>query len=237
MSTSHSLRTDDRGVSELIGFVVVFGIIISSVGLLYMTGFQAMGDYQEREQTKNAERAMDALAENFNDIVRNDGVKYRAGELTLRKGTISYDENGTVISDNITSVGNGSGTFIYEHGGTEVVYEGGAVVRSTNSVDWMVSDPPMRCSSNVAIISLVEIDGDESAMTAHGSQEVTAIQQGTTAETVTGPITITVDSDRSEAWNRTLTKNGWEMGPGSNEYVCDTNEAVVRKTTIEIDYT
>lgn len=241
-SVDLSLPDDDRGVSELIGFVVVFGIIISSVGLLYMTGFQAMGDYQEHEQTKNAERAMDALAENFNDIVKNDGVRYRSGELALREGTISssdMDTNLNVTGESTTEWVNASGSFVYEHEGTEIVYEGGAVIRSTDNIDWTVRNPPIRCADDddVAIISLVELDGDGSSITAQGSQEVTAIQSGTETVRFTDNVSIFIDSPREEAFDRTLTASGWATGSGDGEYVCDTEEAVVRKTTINIEYT
>lgn len=239
MTNPSSLRTDDRGVSELIGFVVVFGIIISSVGLLYMTGFSAMSDYQEHEQTKNAERAMDTLAENFNDIVRNDGVEYRAGELTLRTGTLSssdLDSNISVTNESTTAWLNASGSFVYEHEGTEIVYEGGAVIRSTDNIDWTVRNPPIRCSSDAAIISLVELDGDGGSITAHGSQEVTAVQVDTETVTFTDNVSVFIDSPRKEAFDRTLTANGW-VSAGGDEYVCDTDEAVVRKTTVDIEYT
>lgn len=230
---------DDRGVSELVGFVIVFGIIISSVGVLYVTGFSAMGDYQEHEQTKNAERALDAFAENVNDMVQTNGITYRAGELNLRQGTITTTNGGTtlaVTNASQTTWVNSSGSFSYEHEGTTIVYEGGAIVRSNDNGDWAVREPPIRCTSDVAIVSLVELQGDETAVMSHGSREIVATQRGTDVESFDGNVSIFVDSPRQAAWNLTLTSSGWEPGPGDGEYVCDTNEAVVRKTTILVRY-
>jgi hypothetical protein len=83
---TRALRRDDRAVSEVLSFVLVFGIILASVAVLSMTGFQAMQDSQRGEQLRNGERAMEALADNVNDVLRYDGIDQRRSELTLREG-------------------------------------------------------------------------------------------------------------------------------------------------------
>jgi len=108
-----------------------------------------MEDYQEGEQLKNAERAMDALAVNFNDVVRYDGIEQRYGELSLREGTVSIGDSGTKLNISISGrdpigtdsgefVGYGDGTtadlgeFSYTTNGNRIAYEGGGLVRGTS---------------------------------------------------------------------------------------------------------
>ncbi|MDZ7730673.1 MAG: hypothetical protein U5K37_06770 [Natrialbaceae archaeon] len=62
------ISRDDRGVSELVGFTLSFGIIMASIALLYGFGYPGIIDYQEHEQLNNAERSFDAMAENFDDV-------------------------------------------------------------------------------------------------------------------------------------------------------------------------
>jgi len=50
--TATRRRDHDRAVSDVLAFILVFAIILSSVALLSMTGFQAMEDYQEGEATE-----------------------------------------------------------------------------------------------------------------------------------------------------------------------------------------
>ena len=186
--TQRLTETDaDRGVSEVIAFVLVFGIIFGSVAILSMTGFQAMESYQETEQLQNAERAMGALADTYNDVMRYGGIEERYGELALQGGTVVTGSDGTQL--NITVGGdhleNSShfdeeefesvadegvvslGEFRYEHGSDEVAYDGGAVVRAserngeTDSV--LLEEPHLKYNNetDTAIISLVSVDADD----------------------------------------------------------------------------
>lgn len=174
----------DRGVSEVIAFVLVFGIIFGSVAILSMTGFQAMENYQENEQLQNAERAMGALGDNFNDVMRYGGIEERYGELALQGGTVVTGSDGTqlnitvdgesiddefndefdgVADDGIVTLGE----FRYEYGSDEIAYDGGAVVRAsdrggeTNSV--LLEQPHLKYNdeTETAVISLVSIDADD----------------------------------------------------------------------------
>lgn len=154
---SSPLQRDNRGVSEVLAFVLVFGIILTSVAILSMTGFQAMDSYQENEQQRNADRAMQTLADNFNDVLRYDGLEERYGELTVRGGTVTVDGDGG--PDLAIDVGNGDefehlensddsitlGSLTYESGSETISYEGGAVTRKMDSGGGLVvSDPQFR---------------------------------------------------------------------------------------------
>ncbi|ELZ13601.1 hypothetical protein C479_02111 [Halovivax asiaticus JCM 14624] len=241
----HTLLHDDRAVSELVGFVIVFGIIIGSVGILYMTGFSAMGAVQEQEQTRNAERAMDALAENLNDIVETEGVAYRAGEMSLRQGTLSSTDNETTVAVKVQNKNwiNASGTLNYKTGDTEIVYEGGAVVRSTESGAWTIREPLIRCTENTAIISLVQLEVDETAVSSAGTRAISATHSETTVDRFKeDTVTITVDSPRAEAWERSLAAGEWEHGgdDADGKVTCNLgggdNTIIVRTTTMDLDY-
>jgi len=238
----HTLRHDDRGVSELVGFVIVFGIIIGSVGILYMTGFSAMGAVQEQEQTRNAERAMDALAENLNDIVETEGVEYRSGEMSLRQGTLSSTDNETTVAVDVPGEGwmNASGTLSYKSGGTEIVYEGGAVIRSTESGGWTVRAPPIRCTDDTAIISLVQLDVDETAVSASGTRAISATHTDTTLNRTDARVTLKIASPRTGAWERSLDEAGCADNVNKNgntvTYEIDKDNIIIRKTTMDLDY-
>jgi len=185
--TQRLTETDaDRGVSEVIAFVLVFGIIFGSVAILSMTGFQAMESYQENEQLQNAERAVGALADNYNDVMRYGGIEERYGELALQGGTVVTGSDGTQLNITIDGEGideyddfedefdgvadNGTvtlGEFRYEHGSDEIAYDGGAVVRAserdgeTNSV--LLEEPHLKynAETKTAVVSLVSVDADD----------------------------------------------------------------------------
>lgn len=244
--------TTDRGVSEVVGFVVVFGIIIGSVGILYMTGFGAMDDFRENQQQRNADYALDALAENVNDLLQNDGIQQRSGELSLRKGTIETP-NSTVVSavrvDGTDVLGqhladeglSNMGAFTYEYEGTTVAYQGGAVTKVTDSGELAVRAPPMQCiDGETAVVSLAVVDGDSSRLTADSSREITANKRGTTVVRG-GDVEIELDDSvpAEPAWNRSLDEQGFEYDTTTGTFTCGGGSSegiVVRITTIEIGY-
>lgn len=125
---------DDRAVSDMIGFILVFALVVSVVGLVSVAGFGTLEDVREAEQSRNAERAMEVLSDNMADVHQR-GAPSRATEISLEGATMSLGEETQVIIRN-----NGSPTFledrvfttrpiVYDDGDTELVYAMGAVFR------------------------------------------------------------------------------------------------------------
>lgn len=214
---TRQLSSEDRAVSELIGFIFVFGIILLSVGLLTVTGFQALDDFQENERIANSERAMDALADNFNDVVRYDGITQRFGELALREGTVTTSANGTNITindgndplesryENISV-----GEFRYDQGSEAVVYEGGAVIREAETGSVVVSEPMISCSDETATVSLLKITNDVGAIQTQQGLGFTITETGDTTRTVEDGVDLNVTADapdaRQDAWDELETE-------------------------------
>ncbi|ARS88870.1 DUF7289 family protein [Natrarchaeobaculum aegyptiacum] len=246
-------RDGDRGVSEVLAFVMVFGIILASVGLLSMTAFQAMEEYQEFEQVNNAERAMSALAENFDDVVRYDGVEHRYGEIAMQSGSVVTSPNGTTLNitandrpledehpefENVTDDGKLTlGTFRYEHGSEEIAYESGGVIRATEfdgEVDSVVREyPPIRYNeeTDTAVISLVAIDADERSLRSDGSIGVSMHVEDRTTKVLEGDdLEIRAedpDTRYGDAWDDVL--EGWD---GEHE----PDRVVLTIVEVEVDY-
>lgn len=198
---------DDRGISEVLAFIFVFATIITSVALLYATGFTAMNDYQENEQLRNAERAIGALGDNFDDIHRHAGVEQRHGELSLRQGTISVDDESTRM--NITVDPGGSttevfdagetdaafveddyvslGTFEYETGSDWVAYQGSGVFRGDDSGSAVLEVPPIRRTDDgTLVVSMVAIESDGRSIQSSEMTGFTATQTDRETHTDTG---------------------------------------------------
>lgn len=242
-------RDRDRAVSEVMGFVLVFAIIIGSVGLLYATGFQTMEDYQEGERLHNAERAMDALADNFNDVVRYDAIEERSGELVLREGTLGTGDEGTTLEITIDDAddpwrdGNeiSLGALEYRSGSDVIAYEGGGIFREDRNSGGSVTltEPRVRCSPDVAFVSLVVIDADQRSLQSHGAQEITVSQYDDHSESVRytegleagEEVTIDVvgDGPRDQAWEAVLEEHGFADG-------CDADRVTVEIAVVDVDY-
>lgn len=137
----------ERGVNEVVGFVLVFSLVVSTVGIVYASGFSGLETAQQNERVTNAERAFDVLADNIEDIYREDAPS-RATEVKLSDAQLTMTGPSTLQVE-ITNVG-APNTYskdidplTYSAGtDTEIVYEAGAVVRTDGSNGIMKSDPP-----------------------------------------------------------------------------------------------
>lgn len=257
---------DDRGISEVVAFILTFAIILGSVGLLYSTAFGAMIDYQEAEQDTNAVRAMDSLTDNFNDVLRSNGVNERYGELSLREGTVTTGDDGTAVnvtirygSDNQTKVGHDDdrfanysddatvelGEFAYESDNGKIAYEGGGLVRGDGSGSAVLREPQLRCEPerDTAIISLVAISADDRSISSSGGQgfRMTVEDRDSVVYTKVENVTVSVEEDTAYegAWNDVFSDT-WSDGNDENPTgTCDfggDGRVVVTIVEADIEY-
>lgn len=133
-----SLARDDRGVSETLGFIFVFALILSTVGLTFAVGYGNLRDARDVERINNAERAFDVFADNVDDVIRQ-GAPSRATELKLANAQLRL---GDPVRVNVSvtrggTTGQSTATFqpvVYSDGeGRQIIYANGAVFRTGTS--------------------------------------------------------------------------------------------------------
>lgn len=158
----------DRAVSEVLGFVLVFAIVISTVAAVYLVGFNGLEDARDNERIENAVRAFDVLADNMEDIHQDDAPN-RATEFKLYDATLAIGDP-VKQSVKITNVGsrpeyaitNYPITYVPQNSPTRIRYSNGAVFREDRNGAAIQNRPPFTVSTNpsngnrTAIIQLIE---------------------------------------------------------------------------------
>ncbi|QGN07483.1 hypothetical protein Hrd1104_09300 [Halorhabdus sp. CBA1104] len=201
-------RLDERGLSDVIGFVLVFALIMASVVFVSTSGLTALADIRTNEQLDNAERAFDVIAENLMDVYAG-GAPSRATEVDLASGSLSL---GTPITMNVT---NGSATLVEQQitpiifrgeGDAQIVYAGGAVFRTRDTGGVVVREPPMVVSSDGVHVTVVgtrarnenTVSGGTVRLRSEQSSEFLAVYD--TEDT----LWVNVTSPRAEQWKAAL---------------------------------
>jgi hypothetical protein len=150
-------RIDDRGLSDVIGFVLVFALILAAVIFVSTSGLSQLEGIRSNEQIDNAERAFDVIAENLADVYAG-GAPSRATEIDLASGSLSL---GAPITMNVT---NGSSTLVQQEitpvifkgeGEARIVYAGGAIFRTRGDGGVVVRDPPVVVSPDGVHVTVV----------------------------------------------------------------------------------
>lgn len=237
----------NRAVSEVIAFVLVFSIVIASVGLLYTVGFSGLGNIQESEQDRSAERAFSAVAVAFEDIQRDMG-RTRAVDLELagRSITVNQSTELTVEIDNGPST-TASGAFVYgQHRQTEIAYEGGAVIRTDGDTQFVTREPRFRCTDDHAVISVVHFTGDNPTRTVASDGSARIIATGPAPEDSirvgsrdNEEVRVDFSNSRyADAWESYFeSESQWTLNAAGTEATCDPADSVtILQVPLTLEY-
>lgn len=241
----------DRAVSETIGFVLVFSLVVSSVGIVYVVGFQGLTEARDGERVDNAERAFEVLAHSVEDLTRR-GVTSRATEIRVADAGIRA---GDPVQMNVTgsaapgdgsppnfTTGNVSITpLVYETaaGGDRVRYVNGAVLRGTDDGMAMREPPNVVVDDNRTVIPIVQtsvfgtqrVDGSTTVLvrTERTLSDVVIAERGTY-----DTVTVRIHTENTEPWNRFLSEKGMDCMVADSTLTC-TLDDVERLSVVYYD--
>lgn len=245
----------ERGLSDLIGFVLVFSIILLAVGSTLALGQGNLSEVRDGEQSRNAARALVLLSQQF-DEVESGSASVRTGRVNVDRGTLSV-ENRTAVR---VAVDDAGGTNLlertlptralsYELDGSTVAYESGAVVRRQADSDRGVlrARPQFTCTDDRAYVSIVTITGDTGTALSGGTVSVTTRladrrvvypRNRSGSNTADDAANVTVEFpglSGDSAWRWLAEDGGWETNGGAR-YWCDgVDSVVVRQTVVEVE--
>lgn len=168
------MTLSDRGVSDVVAFVLTFAIIIAGVGIVSTGGFDRLSEFTNDQQIDNSERGMEAAASTIDNLHRSNDT-YRDFDLSLSGGNIWFNETAITIESsgiNLSAVSPADDPNqaqidlnALEHrfdSGDETVsiaYEGGGVFRTGTSRARY--EPGITVEGDTTIISLVNLTTDE----------------------------------------------------------------------------
>jgi hypothetical protein len=245
--------TDDRGLSDVVAFVLTFAIIFTSVGAVTILGFDTLDDVRDQEQIRSMDRTIQGVADSFSDIHRENAPS-RSVAVGLEGGSITTQDSSLTIvaetpsGDVSRSVNVGSLVVTPSDKDAEIVYEGGIAYRTRDRGQFVLFDPAISCTARTAVIDVVQLDGQFSVSIAgtvelegrqRNSSELFPRPPGQLATDATAVEIHIDDTQNPDAW-----RQYFETGPGSwvqktgNDavYRCEGVDAVtVRSTTIAVE--
>jgi hypothetical protein len=245
----------DRAQSEVIGFVLVFSLIVASTGIVYVTGFSALEDSRTAEQLDNVERAFDILDDNTRDLSHRDAPT-RATEIDLAGGGLRLGDpvnvtvtatNASNASDTVT-VSTTTRPIVYEKDDRQVVYVYGATVRSDGDASVMVADPDWVFGGERSLLPLLVTQAADGRTAVGGETtvllRVRADSRGVLTKTLdsgaTTELEITIESPRADAWAQYAERRGLtpvDPDPSDDEvtYRTTTDGVVIQLTTTSVE--
>ena len=96
---------NDSAVSEVVGFIIIFGIMLSGIALITLYGYPMLLQEQQNTNIRNMERNMILLQSDVNSLVYKS-VPYKETTMQVSGGTLSVDPVGSTSSFTVKVNGN-----------------------------------------------------------------------------------------------------------------------------------
>lgn len=217
---------EQRGLSEVLGYILVFALVLTSVGFITVSGVNSLEDVREAEKASNAERAFDVVADNMAAIYEQNSPS-RATEIDLADAQLFYTANSSM------EIQVGAQTFersfrpavLRPSEGTRLVYEGGAVFRTEEEGGVMLDEPPLLFSNRrvhapmiITTAPAIESAGGTTVLLRGKSTAREVLLAGGDGAYAGDTITVSVSSPRYEIWERYFEEETALSG-------CTTNDA------------
>jgi hypothetical protein len=201
-------RSDSRAVSEVVGYVIIAGLILTSISIAYVNGYPALQDVRDEERQRAVQAAFSVMGENIEDLTNGGGLK-RQTEMNLIGDSLGLDPDRRAwINVSITNTTSGEQLcdrrcnvsitpIVYQNsaqglttprapgpsGGQvtidEILYENGAVIRDPGgNGSGMYVEPNWVIEDEGVIINIVETRGSNT-VTGEGTFRVITNQRST----------------------------------------------------------
>jgi hypothetical protein len=196
MKPVYKTRKNDSGVSETVGYIIIFGIMMAGIALVSLYGYPLLVNQQATSNIQNMERNMISLQTDINTLTFKN-VPYKESTVQVSGGTLSVDKGNA--NTPFFTITNSSGTlFTFKPGnihfredsqGAYVELLNGAVVQrySGQAGSVMISDPRWYYdgSQHILVIPMINITSSYNMANSGISTIQMAIEHD--------PVTITYD--------------------------------------------
>lgn len=224
----------DRAASEVLSFALVFGLVVTSVAIVSVSGLGTLEATRDGEQMNNAERAFDVLADNMADLYQQ-GAPSRATELKVGDAQLEFGDH-SEMNVSVTKAGDANPTpvlnrtmrpIIYEGSqDRQLVYEGGAVFREDRNGGRIVHEPPLVVTGNHVLYTFVGTRSNERASVGGSTVLVRSAYRGSTVrfENTSADVesvTVDVTSPRAGSWADYFESIGFDCGTVGADVSCE----------------
>jgi hypothetical protein len=219
-----SFISSESAVSESIGYLLILGIMIFSIGIIFVVGYPALQNSMDDAHMQNMERGFIVMGKSI-DRVAEQEAPTQSVELNLKGGTLTTYNTASIsiiytyTNDTATlprTWGITTVTYKY-HGDKQIGYEFGGVFENIGQEGYVLKDPQM-ISSQTFIIPIVNVYSSGTAIGGDGLAKALIYGGESTLTPYSDikKINITVTSNYYKGWEKYLKKLGMDTHDDSS---------------------
>lgn len=206
----HRIGDDTSAQSNLIGYVLLFGLSAVSISALILGGVPAVEQSQLAQADQNTVAAFEVLDSNINAIHRY-GSPSRTTEVRLTQGTLKMgpQESITIETADGSAVTARPRPIIYDgESNVQITYVSGLITQTPpdgtpQNDSFLLSTPDVESTNNVTMVPIIVTApvGIRSASGSTAQLRKELVRRGpVNIPRTTTELTVTVNSTRAEAW-------------------------------------
>lgn len=221
---------DDSAVSETIGFILIFAIVLTCIGVILVYGNSALDTAKSQNNLQSIEQGFTVLQSDIVQVALQQ-TPAKTTEIHLQEGTITLDPAGntlTINDDNGHTISINTGNLSYNSGhdlNLISIENGGLWMHYENISNYaIISDPRIYAvldttnnpptAINTLVLNVIRLDGSKQASGGPRTLNVKMQYEPTTVTTyslvdethLTGrTVTITYTTSHPKAWAKFLT--------------------------------
>lgn len=207
----------DSAVSETVGYILMFSIVILSMSFIYTMGYPVLQKNIGSSVFENAEQSFIVLQSHMKRVAF-DQAPVKVMKIKLHSSTISISNGSSiVISYDNNSLSYDTGKIEFSKDEKLLAYENGGVWKQNSPSEvLMVSQPPVYTGRvnniNTTTIGIISIKGHRS-MAGSGIASITMKHNNSSLITSDTPVNVTVqiNSIYASQWTKYLEENGFDI--------------------------
>lgn len=237
------MRSSEQAQSEIIGFLLIFGLVVLSISLVGVTAFTGLDNAKQFQETTSTEQAFLVLAENIDDTIR-EGAPSRETEISLSEASLSLEATEQInitVDGETTSIE--SQPIVYESDDTSISYHSGLLIRDDGGSALSFREPKFVLTSETVVLPIAKTSTTEDrtiagtsavqVVTRHNETRVLATEEFDSPATVE----INITSPHVDVWAESLESDMDCGDPGDGTVTCSikTNQVFVSVADIDVE--
>ena len=246
-------KSDDRGVSESLGYVLIFAIVLTGIAGIVFVGVTILNDAKDRNNFQNVEQGLGVVQSDLKRVAM-EKAPVKTSKLHIEGGSLAT--NFTAAKIRVEFNGNtyqnttGEITFQSATSGLKTIsIEDAGLWESTGPQSDLGIAPPRIFSSptnGAIIINVIRLNGTASAIASAGTTNIVMEYAGNRVIPIHAPapgdVTITVSTSYPNAWARFIQDsiNGFSLSPitvtgdSMQVTISGVSEVIISEHTIDI---
>ncbi|MBP2031023.1 hypothetical protein J2755_001971 [Methanohalophilus levihalophilus] len=227
MIRENKITEDENAVSEVVGFILIFGMVILAIGIIYAFGYPMLQSNMETSVFESSEQSFIVIQSNMKAVAFEQSP-VKTTKMKIQTATLAYSNESFIQIDyNGTTIKKALGRIELIQDEKKIVYESGGVFkRYDRDSQVLVSNPHIfstvaASGENVVSVGIISLYGNAassggggiiSLSMEHNTSQLTQMNDNAT-------LTLTVNSSLAPRWATHLEEEGFTITSSSDTEV------------------